>query len=95
MIECVSWLNRGVLDEEIADAIEDSTADLHIWLNRSGKNMVGEWVIAWVNDVRDEYRKEKQREARERGFSWHDYEMVSDIGQEMTYWLFIGPKDEQ
>lgn len=44
-------LYRGILDEEIADAIEDSTADLRVWLNRAGKAMVGEWVIAWVNEV--------------------------------------------
>ena len=68
---------RGALDEEIADAIEDSTADLHLWLNRRGKNMVGEWVIAWLNENREEYSKEKKREARERGYSWHDHEVVS------------------
>ena len=52
-------LYRGVLDEEIADAIEDSTADLHIWLKRTGKYMVGEWVIAWINDCREEYKRER------------------------------------
>ena len=54
--------------------LQDSTADLYIWLNRSGKNMVGEWVIAWVNDTREEYKREKRREAREAGYRWVDIE---------------------
>ncbi len=33
-------LMRGILDEEIADAIEDSTSDVHLWLNHSGKFQV-------------------------------------------------------
>lgn len=53
---------------------QDSTADLYIWLNRSGKQMVGEWVIAWVNDCRAEYKREKLREAREGGYRWVDIE---------------------
>lgn len=40
----------------VTDAIEDSTQDLWIWLHRHGKNMVGEWVIMWINEVRDEWR---------------------------------------
>ena len=45
--------------EEIADAIADSSADLQTWLNRGGRNMVGEWVIAWINETRDEYEADK------------------------------------
>ena len=52
-------LYRGVIDEDIADAIEDSTADLHVWLNRGGKFMVGEWVIAWINETREDYYRER------------------------------------
>lgn len=53
-------LMRGILDEEIAEAIEDSTIDLHLWLNRvQGKFMVGEWVIAWMNECREEYEREQ------------------------------------
>ena len=55
-------LRRGVLEEEIADAIEDSTIDLMIWLNRGGKHMVGEWVISWINETRDEYQREVEIE---------------------------------
>ena len=53
---------RGVLGEEIADAIEDSEMDLAIWLNRAGKHMVGEWVISWINETRDEYLHERELE---------------------------------
>ena len=55
-------LRRGVLEEEIADAIEDSTVDLMIWLKRAGKYMVGEWVISWVNETREEYLRELEIE---------------------------------
>ncbi|KAK2150581.1 hypothetical protein LSH36_399g02025 [Paralvinella palmiformis] len=48
-------LMRGILHEEIAEAIEDSTGDLMTWLNRNGKHKVGEWVIAWVNDCRADF----------------------------------------
>ena len=48
-------MRRGVLGEEIADSIEESTQDLELWLNRSGKHMVGEWLIAWMNETREEY----------------------------------------
>ena len=40
--------------------------------------MVGEWVIAWVNDLREEYKKEKKKEAREGGFRWVDMEAPTD-----------------
>ena len=40
--------------------------------------MVGEWVIAWVNDLREEYKREKQREAREGGYKWVDIEAPTD-----------------
>ena len=43
------------------DAIEDSTQDLWIWLHRHGKNMVGEWVILWINEMRDEWKAERVR----------------------------------
>lgn len=61
-------LMRGVLDEEIANAIEGPTVDLRIWLNRGGKHLVGEWVIAWLNDSRDQYRN-RRRTAGSRGRS--------------------------
>lgn len=54
-------LMRGVLDEEIANAIEGPTVDLRIWLNRGGKHLVGEWVIAWLNDSRDQYKNRRRR----------------------------------
>ena len=41
------------------DAIEDSTQDLWIWLHRHGKNMVGEWVIMWINEMRDDWKAER------------------------------------
>ena len=47
--------------------LQESTADLCIRLNRSGKNMVGEWV----NDTREEYKREKRRDA---GYRWVDIE---------------------
>ena len=50
-----------------------------MWLNRSGKNMVGEWVIAWVNDSREEYKREKLREASEGGFRWVDLEAADHV----------------
>ena len=53
-------LLRGILAEEIADAIADSTVDLQTWLNRGGRYMVGEWVIAWINESREEYETEKR-----------------------------------
>ena len=53
-------LLRGILVEEIADAIADSTVDLQTWLNRGGRYMVGEWVIAWINESREEYEMEKR-----------------------------------
>ena len=53
-------LLRGILVEEIADAIADSTVDLQTWLNRGGRYMVGEWVIAWINETREEYEAEKR-----------------------------------
>jgi len=56
-------LMRGVLDEDIANAIEGHTVDLHTWLSRAGKHMVGEWVIAWLNDRRDQYKYSRHRRA--------------------------------
>ena len=50
-------LLRGVPAEEIADAIADSPAELRAWLDRAGRYMVGEWVIAWVNESRAEYKR--------------------------------------
>ena len=49
---------RGILHEEIAEAIEDSTNDLNMWLNRHGKHKIGEWVIAWVNDCREAFDRD-------------------------------------
>lgn len=66
LLQVVNYLlERGILSEEIADAIEDSTYDLDIWLNRGGKHMVGEWIIAWINECREEYDAEKLREQYE------------------------------
>ncbi len=70
-------LYRGVLSEEIADAIEDTPIDLEIWLNRHGKYMVGEWVIAWINESRDEYIIEKERDS--------EYQLESDREGTPTY----------
>ena len=50
-------LRRGVLVEEVSDAIEESTADFDLWLNHGGKHMVGEWLIAWMNECQEEYMK--------------------------------------
>lgn len=33
-------MKRGVIVEEIADAIEDNEADVSTWLNHGGKYMV-------------------------------------------------------
>lgn len=52
-------LDRGILEEEIADAIKDSTVDMNIWLDKGDKYMVGEWVIAWINACREDYVKQK------------------------------------
>ena len=51
-------LRRTVLYEEIADAIEESTIDLIIWLDNNGHNFIGEWVMTWINDEREEYFRE-------------------------------------
>lgn len=52
-------LERGILEEEIADAIKDSTVDMNIWLEKGDKYMVGEWVIAWINACREDYVKQR------------------------------------
>lgn len=80
-------LYRGVIDEDIADAIEDSVSDLHLWLNRGGKFMVGEWVMAWINDTRDEYYKERGIELSvhgesDRELNMRDFESDSETSQD-------------
>ena len=75
-------LIRGIVDEEIADAIEDSTANLHLWLNHHGKNMVGEWVIAWMNECRMDYKKEQALEIERTGYVG----AYADITPELSYY---------
>ena len=60
-------LMRGIIHEEIAEAIEDSTHDLNMWLNRHGKHKIGEWVIAWINDCREDFDRGEMHKMGEEG----------------------------
>jgi hypothetical protein len=54
-------LMRGVPAEDVAAAIEDHAVDLRSWLERRpGHHMVGEWVMAWLNDSRDQYKADRR-----------------------------------
>lgn len=87
-------LYRGVWEEEVAAAIEDSTADLHAWLGRSGHHMVGEWIIAWLNDAYDAFRLERQaqrgRQIR-RTVSERCHDLDTDSSDSL--WNEIGDSD--
>jgi hypothetical protein len=55
---------RGILAEEVADAIEQpgSTADLVAWLNGDErKSMIGVWATAWLNDARRRHDTDRRR----------------------------------
>lgn len=60
-------LMRGVDDADIASAIEGpTTVDLRLWLNRhrrrrEGKHLVGEWVIAWLNECQHQHHRSHQK----------------------------------
>ena len=83
---------RGVLEEEIAAAIEDSTADLHSWLTRSGHHMVGEWIIAWLNDSYVVFRQERHatRGQRLRETVAHRHEHDWNTSSSDSVWDEIG-----
>ena len=62
-------LMRGILAEEVADAIEQpgSKADLVAWLGGDErKSMIGVWATAWLNDARRRHDTDRRREQRRR-----------------------------
>jgi len=58
-------LMRGVLAEEVVDAIEQpgSTADLVAWLGGDErKSMIGVWATAWLNDARRRHDTDRRQQ---------------------------------
>ncbi len=73
-------MRRGIIAEEIAEAIEDSTTDLNMWMNKHGKHKIGEWVIAWINDMREEFDRGELHGMREDEGSEFDHDLFMSIG---------------
>ncbi|CAD5120120.1 DgyrCDS8697 [Dimorphilus gyrociliatus] len=72
-------MKRGVIVEEIADAIEDNEADVSTWLNHGGKYMVGEWMLAWMNECHDDFRRQEEQVSA-------DSDLVKELGANRPDW---------
>lgn len=80
-------LMRGVDDDDIANAIEGpTTVDLRLWLNRrrrrEGKHLVGEWVIAWLNECQHQHHRSYQERPTTPKHHHHNHRRSREPHQE-------------